>query len=69
MIANLIHTMPEHYTAVPFPGQGASPLRLCLMVSAHEKAERLLPLSAGAFAQSYLGCLVDAQQRLQQWLW
>lgn len=68
MTANLIHTVPENYLAVPFPGQGSSPLKLCLIVSAHDKPERLVPLSAGAFTRSYLGCLVDAQQRLVQWL-
>ncbi len=68
MTANLIHTIPGGYTAVPFPGQGASALRLCLLISANQKPERLVPLSAGALARSYLGCVVDAEDRLQQWL-
>jgi len=68
MTDDVTKLLPQGYLAVPFPGQMSSPIRLCLVISADEKPDRLVPLSAGAFTQSYLGCLIDADEQLQDWI-
>ncbi|MGC8559321.1 MAG: hypothetical protein ACP5O1_01430 [Phycisphaerae bacterium] len=68
MINYLTEKMPDGFFAAPFPDQAASPLRICLIISRDEKPERLVPLAVGPFVRSFLGCLIDADDRIMNWL-
>ncbi len=68
MINYLKQKMPDGFFPAPFPDQTASPLRICLVVSHEEKPERLVPLATGPLVRSFLGCLIDADDRVLDWL-